>query len=107
MNNMNYNLIILLVVSCVAFPNLLNAGECPDTEIWRKKLIPIKPDAMKLARVQDCGDYIYVGMYTEAKDITAFMINIVKEGYGTPLFNGFDGDSATENNIHIVLEEKY
>lgn len=90
----------------MVLPDTLIARECPSTEIWRKKLMPIKPDAMKLTRVQDCGDYIYVGMYTEEKDITVFMINIVKKGYGIPLFNGHDGDPTTESNIHIVLESK-
>lgn len=104
---MKYSVIILLLVSCVVLPDMLFATECQNTEIWRKKLILIKPDAMKLARVQNCGDYIYVGMYTEEKDISVFMINIVKQGYGIPLFNGFDSDPATENNLHIILEGKY
>lgn len=103
---MRYSLIILFLISCIVLPDMLLAGECQKTEIWRKKLMPIKPDAMKLVRVQDCGDYIYVGMYTEAKDITVFMINIVKKGYGRPLFNGYDGDPTSENSIHIFLESK-
>lgn len=62
---------------------------------------------MKIARVQDCGDYIYIGMYTEVKDISMFMMNIVEKGYGRPVFNKFNGDPKTENSLHIILEVKY
>lgn len=83
------------------------AKECPDSEIWLKKLILIKPDAMKIARAQDCGDYIYVGMHTEVKDLSMFMMNIVKKGYGQPVYYTFNDAPKTENSLHIFLEVTY